>query len=302
MKKIIIAAIIAFGFIIIPRIGSAAGMGIGMNTWFVWWKPYFTLETEKNLSIGKKYTANPNFLYGPVLTFYLPKHFTLSAMFLYGEFYFKKNETIIIPPLFALPQKTNYLIKRYDSDSSVTYSFTRIFNMSLGFKYTHFMYNTRSTSGLPGIMMLENQKKTYDEYAPALGFGLTIPLVEKTLYLIMNASGIFDFVTLKMSGDTTTIFANFYFTFPIKPIAQHVYKIGMNSTLTLAYYVEKINTTFTLGIRYQMFKMLNTDKTIDLKLDRMYDHFYGITAAVIYRINFPDKKIVEKDADSIKIE
>ncbi|HPC42604.1 MAG TPA: hypothetical protein PL180_16845 [Spirochaetota bacterium] len=298
MKKRIAAIIIALCLVAIPRAGKAAGMGIGMTTWFVWWKPYFTLSPGESMSLKRETSNNPSFLYGPVLSFYLPKHVTITTTFLYGEFPIKIDE-VNMSLNFIFPQKTRYLIKRYDSDSAITYSFARFFSMYLGFKYTKFKFKSNEISALDEIVFYEKIKKQYDEYAPALGFGFTIPLVEKTLYLLFNGSVIFDFVALQ--GSTTTLaFMNIMplevTLLPQKPIKQNMYKIGMNSTLSLAYYVDVINTTFSLGFRYQMFKMLNTDSTLNIKLNKLYDHFYGITAAVIYRVNFPEKKTEGSDS------
>ncbi len=299
MRIKIVALLFALCLVAIPRTGRAAGMGIGMTTWFVWWKPYFTLDTGASMSIKKKYTNNPNFLYGPVLTFYLPKHFTITTTFLYGEFPIKKDEVQVIY-IYLYPYHTKYLIKRYDSDSAITYSFTRFFSMSLGFKYTKFKYVSKESTTLPDYLYMEKRNKQYDEYAPALGFGFTIPLVDKTLYLIMNGSVIFNFVTLKETSVSFIWMPTYSFGGPNKPITQHLYRIGMNSALSLAYYVDAINTTFSIGFRYQMFKMLNTDSTTQVKLNKLYDHFYGITAAVIYRVNFPEKKTEGDDSTQTK--
>ncbi|OHD70439.1 MAG: hypothetical protein A2W19_15610 [Spirochaetes bacterium RBG_16_49_21] len=304
--------ILCFIFIVYPYAARAAGISVGAASWFCWWEPYwikFPSYSVLPVFVPLKHDAriNPAPIYGPILIFHLPKHFSISSIFLYGRFNLKRNETVLYtagltPSVF--PYRENSVIQRFDSDSSISYSIIKYFNLYIGFKYSHYEFssNTRfyvSTGGLLG-----NKKTKYDEYAPAFGLGVLVPLVAKQLYLIFHSSVVYNFTEVKLSG-TSYLINTFGPGVPILPILHSTprenlfYRIGSNSTISLAWWIDQINTTLSIGFRYQMFKLLKSDPSLTYVRNQLhyYEHIYGATASAIYRFDFAQKK-GEKEIES----
>jgi len=76
-----------------------------------------------------------------------------------------------------------------------------------------------------------------------------------------------------------------------------VNKIGANEQVSFAYLIQPINTSISVGFRYQFYKTVKSNTDQD-QYTHYYDHFYGIAASVIYRIEFKSKK--EQDNDEEK--
>lgn len=290
-----IGAIVFFFILLIPRAAGSAGMGIAGSTWFVWWKPYW--EVKKSQLIFKDtFTIKPGFISGPALQFYLPKNVSLSTSVLYGEFSSKRKTYSYTAPAFGptyLPfdiYRNSSSTKRIDSDTTILYAINRFFSIFLGFKYSHIDYKDWFYLTYTSAFMYDRKKRIINEYAPALGFGVAIPLVPHVFFMIIKASVLFNVMMpdvrqwhlLLYTKGTGVIYPeNETFVY---------YRIGLNSTLNLAYFISAINTTITIGFRYQMLKMLQSDPfeiNGETPLSVLYDHFYGITAGVLYRIDFP---------------
>ena len=290
-----IGTIIFFFILLIPCAAGSAGMSIAGSTWFVWWKPYWEVKNSR-LIFKDTFTVKPGFLSGPALQFYLPKNFSLSTSVLYGEFSSRRKTYSYTTSAFGptyLPfdiYRNSSSTKRVDSDTTALYSINRFFSMFLGFKYTHIDYEDRCYYTYASYFMYDRRKRIINEYAPALGFGVAIPLVPHAFFMIIKASVLFNVMMpdvrqwhVLLSTDGTAVIYPENETFVY-------YRIGLNSTLNLAYFIAAINTTLTIGFRYQMLKMLQSDPfeiNGETPLSVLYDHFYGITAGVLYRIDFP---------------
>jgi hypothetical protein len=266
-----------------PVQSRAAGMDIGFSTWYCWWQPSWNNE-------GASYRINPAFFYGPGLSFRLPANFTISSGFLYA---LVKTESPMGLKSTAQSKRT---IQRYDSDTTISYSFTSFFKLFVGFKYTHYQFLTGMMMVMPGVppgIIGSKDKYKYDEYAPAMGIGFTVHLIEN-LYLLINASILYEYSFISRKTYGVASFTPIMYTIP----AEHwsVNKIGANSQLGFAYFIQKINTVITIGGRYQVYKIVRSDSDSRREqYSEYYDHFYGITASVLYRIEFGKKKGQEAD-------
>lgn len=260
-----------------PYTARAAGMDIGMSTWYCWWDPSWNHE-------GAGYDIKPTFFYGPGLSFRLPANVSISTNFLYARV---KAEA---PLTMQSSEKKNYVIHRYDSDTTISYSFTGFFKLFAGFKYSNYQYVNDMTVVMlfnPFTAISGREKRRYDEFAPALGVGFTIHLIEN-FYLLITSSVLYNRCHVSSKAYVYTIDAvpRFY---PYPDRRWSVDKIGANAQLSFAYLIQPINTSIAVGFRYQLFKIVKSNPGND-DYSEYYDHFYGVTASMLYRIEFAQKK------------
>lgn len=138
-------------------------------------------------------------------------------------------------------------IERFDSDTALNYSINRYLKIFGGLKFMGFT------------------QPNFSHYSagPALGLGLTLPL-GGSFYLLGNLSGMYNYAWQDDSQGKSEA---------VEP--------GLNSTLSLAYYIEKASTTVTLGGRFQYFKI--DYQSVSDEYTRNMDHyFYGTTLSVVY--------------------
>jgi hypothetical protein len=210
-----------------PSSLNAADLSVGATAWYTAW------DYEDDASDSPEYS--PSFLYGPVFALSMTERFSLSFVFLYGEF-----DMDIVSE--TMP------IKRYDSDLALNYRITDYFKLFLGCKYAGFTWGTDGK---------------HQAIGPGAGISAVIPL-GGDLYLLGNASGLYLWGE-EESGDDFNDPDSKYNEF------------GINSSLSIAYYIVPASTTISIGRRYQYFKTSYEKIT-----DELTHHFYGITAAATY--------------------
>ncbi len=183
-------------------------------------------------------SIDPSFLYGPVLALGFGRGWSLSTVFLYGRFTMEEDDG------------ASSKINRYDSDTALNYSINRYIKLFAGPKFMGYTMSRQSFSHIA--------------VGPALGIGITLPLSD-SLFLLWNVSGVYLFgeheqenLGVKSSSDYT--------------------EPGVNTNLSLAWYIESASTTLTMGFRYQRF---NTYYAEDGWSD-MTHQFYGITLSAVY--------------------
>ena len=134
-------------------------------------------------------------------------------------------------------------IDRYDSDTAVNYSINRYVKFFGGAKF----------------MGYDMQGSSFSHMAlgPALGVGVTLPLSD-SFFLLWNASGALLFGKHKDAGSDGKRSG---YTEP-----------GLNTNLSLAWYVESASTTITLGFRYQLFGTFynKEEEFTDMKIGRAH--------------------------------
>lgn len=123
----------------------------------------------------------------------------------------------------------------------------------------------------------------FESHSGGLGAGFSLPLLG-AIYLLGNASCIYTKASLKIVKDVDGIFATFNGVKSNKlpgmdPGVQFYNAIGFNSTLSLSYYFEAINTSIVLGGRYQMIRYNRVDN--DPYHVRSDDIYYGAMFSVI---------------------
>ena len=189
---------------------------------------------------GSTKEMDPEFLYGPALAVKFNEDFNLTFIYLYGKFDFPNEDGTIDK------------LKRTDSDLALNYMLNDYFKIFGGVKY-----NTYSISG----------HMDFWGVGPGLGLGYTFPLGEN-LFLLANFSGFYLWAQEKDehgSGKPTEKF--------------DAKEYGINSTLSIAYYIASASTTINIGGRYQYFKI---DYDDDKNGGNMKHKFYGITLTATY--------------------
>jgi len=140
---------------------------------------------------------------------------------------------------------------RYDSDIAFNYRICGYLKVFAGAKYLY--------------VDVDKGDGTHKAVSPALGIGLTIP-VGRSLFLLGNISGLYGWGSEKGFLPTGDRFES------------DLIEKGFNSTLSLAWYIDSMSTTLSLGGRYQ-----RAWATYDNELlDDATNTFYGITFGAIY--------------------
>jgi hypothetical protein len=217
---------------------EAAGMSVGASTWYSQWK----YESPSTGTMKSDWTL----MYGPSIGIDCADNWSLTSVLLSGNYHFKDD---------SLGLDFNY--RRYDSDTTLNYSVFKWLKVFGGFKYMR--YDIRNNfSVIPPFGFAQSRHYTY---GPGLGLGLTIPLHESLFALAT-------FSAMRLSGQTSQ---------DGEPVIRCV-ETGYNAAASLAYYIDSMATTLSLGVRYQYFK--SEDRNVDWASSDLT--FYGITFAAVY--------------------
>ncbi len=237
--------------------GHATGMSVGVNTWYTTW--------DMSPSDGSEY--DPALMYGPVIGLDLSKRWSLTSVFLTGNF--KSPQAAGMTS-----DEINY--RRYDSDTTLNYSINRWLKVFGGFKYIR--YDVKMSSNLDAIgevlLPFEGGDFRHYSYGPGAGIGITLPL-SNSLFVLGNFSLMYLFgneaipAIMKAWGRSPRQFVD----------------MGFNTTLSLAYYLESYTTTVSAGVRYQYFKEKYENSDVWGRLK-----FFGVTVAAIYHFSLGDKE------------
>jgi hypothetical protein len=210
----------------------ALDISIGASAWYSWWK-----FEDVGYPSSEEPDIDPTLLYGPVLAINFSPTWSLTAVFLYGEYEMDTSGDD--------PQD----IKRYDSDTALNYSLNRYIKAFGGFKYMGYDWDNGD----------------HISYGPALGLALTLPLIDN-FYLLLNVSGVYLWGTHTEENET------------YGKTEEDYVETGVNSNISVAYYIAPASTSINLGFRYQYFKT-------EYDNDEMHDNkhtFYGVTLTAVY--------------------
>lgn len=218
---------------------QAVGLTVGAATWYSWWGSTPADGT----------TYKPGLFYGPVIGFDLNNKWSVSEIFLTGNFSNENPNSIPVSTVF----------RRYDSDTTVSYNFNRWIKFFGGLKYIRFDYNSNGSK----VSVFGGSDLTYSALGPALGAGLTLPISD-SLFLLANCSVMYCFGEQTYNG-----------------VVEKEKDYGFNSSVTLAYYFDSIETTVSAGIRYQyLYSVYEGD------YDDNSTTFYGLTLMATHHFSF----------------
>ena len=184
---------------------------------------------------------DPTFLYGPALSMKFSDDYNLTFVFLFGKFDMSETHS---------DGTYTRELKRYDSDLALNYRLNSYFKLFAGGKY----------------MAYEMSDFTHRAAGPGAGISAVLPLVSN-LYLLGNISGLYLWGKHKQENETEGTTTDDYTEY------------GMNSNLSLAYYITSASVTLSMGGRYQYLKSDFKDAEDQ---DDLTHQFYGFTAAATY--------------------
>lgn len=279
--------------VLVPLKAESVEISLGGMTWYSWWSAWYEMWNPVRVVTTKEIinqvSVNPSFLYGPLVSMRLPRHVQLSTTVLYGEFEKKRRGWLLTSSSSAplVPVTDNNRIRRVDWDTSMSVSLNRYLKLFGGFKYGMYRCHIKKTALSQAVATSADVVKLYNEFAPGLGFGVTVRVIQN-FFFQCSSSFVVKFVDYSNKGSNLVLIPTGNYLFP-ENYKRLIYKVGCNSNINFAYWIEPIKTTVSIGFRYQVYRTIDPGKDGGQK----FDHFYGATALVMYRL--PAMGVEEKD-------
>ncbi len=291
-----------------PAAAAPVSVSIGHSVWCSWWEPTWKngkffippaspgLPVVNPVSIGSsinEFRMDPALMHGPLISINFLDKWSVSTLFMYGKF-----RAISSGPRlqsFFVNSRYRKEIDRYDSDSTINYSFNKIVKVFVGFKYQSYRYLEKLAYwSLTEVAVYRGLGRSeFESMGPGAGLGITIPLPKNFFILGSLAasyfwgSGTYRFDDLYYYSFTTATYYPYLFQYE----KEYFTSIAGNGSLSLAYYLAPANLTLGLGGRYQvMWHMHERKKRGFLYYNGRYDHFWGITISVVYSFTLGNTK------------
>jgi hypothetical protein len=316
MKKYRVVLVLLF---ILKTASSFADvdLSIGGTAWYAWWQPAwsdakstsFVLQANPGLFIEDSHDFKPtsNAMAGPVVSLSFLGRWSIQSVFTIGKFKSFSSGPSYDAVLFSNHQNLVASYKKYtrdilkwDSDTSIGCAVHRMVKIFAGFKTQGYRYEERLDDVMYEESLMLIHRALVDDvkaYGCGLGLGLTIPL-GADFYLMMSASGLvlwsFEKININRSKSYMVQKNGPYFLPVIQRKGRYL-SYGGSAALSLAYNIKKIDTTISLGGRYQL--LLNRQRYNNLFfndvamniIDGQYDHFFGVTVSAIYTFHIGKK-------------
>lgn len=254
MKKIAVTLATVFILLTVfhPSNASATTMSAGIYSWYAWWD--FPEDTYENID------TDPGLVYGPVLSVNFNETFSLSFVFLYGNFNAEgtDNSDAVLYGGYVITNK--YDIDRYDGDTALNMKLNRYLKLFLGIKYSAFKYDLTASIPTGASYTAEFDHSTF---GPGAGFSVIFPLYQG-LYITGSFGGLY----LRGSEE--------YSDSKGRTSNQDIKDYGYNTGISLVYHIAPASTTISLGGRYQYIKTEYEDGF------KNSSNFYGITLSAVY--------------------
>lgn len=281
MRKRILILLLITGAFVLPdfiKNADAADFGIGIITFGNAWEPSYR-------DMYDDYKIDPLFMYGPVLslTFFQDLTFTGLFMLNYPESDTDFNINFTGSNGAGVVACTG-TSNRGDIDLSVQYRLLKNLNIFAGYKISNMTYHCKTSRLVTGSYTYsgsgEDQLSIGDAGVDlngfALGFSVPVSLYEK-LFLVPSLSLLYaqTAVMLKYVREKS---AGFIETYTRGNDGGDATAYGFNTSLNLNYMFESINTTVSIGGRFQFYTY--KDVNPDIKLTN--DYFYGLVLSAMY--------------------
>jgi len=281
MKKILRLTIIAICTgIIIPCNLYSADITAGATAWYAWGGRSENLQEDiSDNKRSKSYSFDPTLLCGPALSVKFSNSFNLTFVYLYGKFNFNEGDIGDEHPELHYSFSAKSKAKRSDSDLALNYRLNDYFKVFAGIKYmayeTNLSYDISYTDGHKDHCY--NHAK-HTSIGPGLGVSSTLPLTDN-IFLLTTLSGFYLFSSGEKFQDYK-IYNNYDVDYNI---AYNEY--GINTTISVAYYITQLSTVISLGGRFQYF-VINYAKYEDFLINSIANKIYGITLTATYSFSF----------------
>ena len=238
----------------------AVDITAGATTWYAWMKQYYKTQVLTN----SKYDINNHstWLYGPALSVKFNDDFNLTFIYLYGKFILSQR---LMEGDFDDDSDCDYNFKRSDLDLAINYRLNDYFKVFSGIKYLSRKIDRIGTPPTINGYVHDVENKGY---GPGLGISATYPITNN-IFLLGTISGFY--LWCKESKRYNPSISD-----PLETIKTDYNDYGINSGLSIAYYIAPVSTTISLGGRFQY-----------IKADSDYDtsKFYGVTLTATYTFN-----------------
>ena len=253
--------------IIIPYKAYAFDITAGGTAWYAQSEQYYTQTKSPsgviNNSIAK---SSPAFLYGPTLAVRFNQDFNLTFVYLYGHFENEKNQ--------GSSYNSSTKFSRSDSDLALNYRLSDYFKVFIGAKYLAYGI-TPARTDLATFQIIGNAD-IHTSYGPGLGLSATVPIVG-SLFVLGTVSGLYlwgshGVVVADISGGTPP--------YPQRSANLKYNEYGINTNLSLAYYIAPASVVISLGGRFQY--LIADYKKNPIYLDSIKFTVWGATLTATY--------------------
>ena len=254
--------VIACGYINAYAIDITAGA----TTWYAWGRQYYT-QNEPSGDFNSFTKSDPGFLFGPAIAVKFNNDFNLTFVYLYGKFDAKKGDG------------TKADFKRNDSDLALNYRLNDYFKVFLGVKYLSYDIVPVKDNFFSGNTFEVRGIDSHISYGPGLGISATVPLIGN-LFALATVSGLYLWGKEKIDMLDIT-----YINPPpiMRNIKINYNEYGINTNLSIAYYISDLSTVISLGGRFQYIMADYKDNKIYLSSIKFF--IYGATLTATYTFN-----------------
>ena len=259
MKKYLLLTLIAIYIgIIIPCKAYSVDISVGTTIWALWMERKYE-SGSGGPTMTQRDRHDQTFLYGPAMSAQFNDNFNLTFIYLYGQ--------------FDGTASFNGKVKRTDSDLALNYRLNDYFKAFGGLKYMAFSESALDSSGIN-----DRYNAKHKGYGPGLGLSATLPVTEN-VYILTTLSGFY--LWGKESGNASPSTPP-----PTIPFKQNYNEYGINTTISIAYYITPASTTISLGKRFQYFRTKYDGDVprggFNGDLNSMKNKFYGTTLTATY--------------------
>ena len=253
---------------IIPYKAYALDITVGASTWYAWGGRYENVK-EYSIRESNNYVFDPTFFYGPALSVKINNDFNLTLVYLYSKFSYIEGVFKDITASHDVKSK----IKRSDSDLALNYRLNNYFKAFVGAKYL--TYEIKLSYYDPVNYELHTSQSKHLSIGPGLGISSTYPII-RNFFLLGTISGFYLFSPGEKFEDNLLYDKDR----PTKmTIGYNEY--GINSNISIAYYIAQYTTVISLGFRYQYFVTDYLDYAPFL-INNIKNEIYGITLTATY--------------------
>ncbi|HPV98662.1 MAG TPA: hypothetical protein PLZ78_12595 [Spirochaetota bacterium] len=285
MRKILTAlACVGVTLSLLPAFmapAHALDVSIGPAVWYAWWTPAFWKEWSRGDADDTvtKRDFNSTFLFGPALAVSFSPKWSLTGVFMWTGWYRAEKTKIDVGDNQRSEDSLD--ISKYDLDTALNYTINRYCKLFGGVKYQGYTYRDRGKDYdlTTGVLLDSYSNRLYwRSIGPGAGIGVTVPL-SQSVFLLVNVSGIFLYSAFEGMEDDFDNDQKWVYT-----------SYGANGSLSLAWYVDSMTTTISLGARYQYLHNNRNSRRSDAitdpddtdPFDGNADRFYGLTFSAVY--------------------
>ena len=233
----------------------------GLTTWYAKGEQHYTQkDSEGNYNAIIK--SDPGFLYGPAVAVKFNDDFNLTFVYLYGKFNAAKGDG----------SKADFT--RNDSDLALNYKLHNYFKIFAGIKYLSYDIIPVKNNFWGDMTFKVKNMESHTSYGPGLGVSATVPIVGN-LFALGTVSGLYLFGKEKVDIDR--------FWDPPKSLEIAYNEYGINSNISVAYYIAEYSTVISLGGRFQY--IMADYKGNEIYLSSIKFMIYGVTLTATYTFN-----------------